>query len=245
MIALFNRSFKTVFTAALTAAAIASSGAALAATKIVAMKIDGLYQKDGKGLYDQIVAAAAKQSGQGIEIQVVAPNRALKDFESGKYACVSPANTNPDFYDFKFSTVESKSMTTAKIYIFTKAGSQPITDLASLKGKKVGICKGLPYGAKVEGAGLKLIKAGSDEANVKKLMAGRIDAFLAYTPDMYTVFRAMGIKPLAHDANKPVAVHEDTILCRKDKGGDAIVAAFNKGFQGIEKSGELAKILGE
>ena len=80
---------------------------------------------------------------------------------------------------------------------------------------------------------------------MKKLKAGRIDAFLAYTPDMMTVFQDMGMSPLPYAADQPVAVHEDTVLCRKDKGGDEIVAAFNAGFKKIEASGELGKILGE
>ena len=229
------------FAAAMTFAVSAQS----AGGSIAAMEIDGLYQKDGKGLYDQIVAAATKNGGQALPVKVVHPNRAFKEFESGKVACISPANTNPAFYSFKFETVESASMTTAKVYIFTKTGSKPITDLAELKGKKVGIRSGMPYGNKVEGAGLNLVKAKTDEANVKKLNAGRIDAFLAYTPDMLTLFQNMGIEPLSYDESRPIAVHEDTVLCRKDKGGDQIVANFNAGFKKIESSGELNKILGE
>ncbi len=232
--------------AALVAGVAIAPGAAIAAgTRIAAVAIDGLYQKDGKGLYDQMIAAVSKQSGRHLDIRVLAPNRAFKDFETGKVACISPANSNPDFYDFQFETVESSSMTTAKVFIFTTAGSQPLSELSDLNGMKVGIRTGMPYGSRVEKAGLNLIKAKTDEANVKKLKAGRIDAFLAYTPDMLTVFQDLGMSPLPYAADKPVAVHEDTVLCRKDKGGDEIVAAFNAGFKEIEASGELDKILGE
>ena len=81
-----------------------------------------------------------------------------------------------------------------------------LSRLSDLKGMKVGVRTGMPYGSRVEKAGLNLIKAKTDEANVKKLKAGRIDAFLAYTPDMMTVFQDLGMSPLPHAADKPVAI---------------------------------------
>ena len=71
--------------AALVAGVAIAPGAAIAAgTRIAAVAIDGLYQKDGKGLYDQMIAAVSKQSGHHLDIRVLAPNRAFKDFETGK-----------------------------------------------------------------------------------------------------------------------------------------------------------------
>lgn len=112
-----------------------------------------------------------------------------------------------------------------------------------LKGKKVGIRSGMPYGNRIEGAGLTLVEARTIEANVKKLDAGRIDAFIAYVPDAYATFEAMGIEHLPHSVDAPIAVHEDALLCRNDKGGEDIVAKFNSALSELEKSGELGRIL--
>lgn len=210
---------------------------------VAALQVDGLFQKDGQGLYDQVFTAVQKHAAGLIESQTVAPNRALQDFESGKVACLSPANTNTNFYKFSFATTQSKPMSVAKIYIFSKAGSAPISDLSALQGMKVGVRSGMPYGAQVTSSGLKLIEARTIEANVRKLEAGRIDAFIAYVPDAYSAFENMGIDKLPHAENTPIAVHEDALLCRNDKGGEQIVSQFNAALDELEQSGELARIL--
>ncbi len=42
-------------------------------TQVVALKIDGLLQKDGQGLYDQVFAAVNQISGNDLTMRVVAP----------------------------------------------------------------------------------------------------------------------------------------------------------------------------
>ena len=223
----------------------ALSAAALAAEpQIVALEIDGLFQKDGHGLYDEVLAAVNQASENDLNIQVVAPARSFQEFESGAAACILPANVNPDFYSFSFETVQSVPWFVAKVYLFTAAGSEPISDLSALAGKKVGIRSGMPYGNKVESASLKLVKARTIEANIKKLAAGRIDAFLAYYPDVYTAFETAEMEPLPHAVDEPIAVHQDALLCRNDMGGEAIVAKFNAALRKLEASGALADILG-
>ena len=41
--------------------------------QVVALKIDGLLQKDAQGLYDQVFAAVNQISGNGLTMRVVAP----------------------------------------------------------------------------------------------------------------------------------------------------------------------------
>ncbi len=217
-----------------------SSQAMAIDANISAIKIDGLFQKDSHGLYDQVFSAVQTQSSLKMKLNVTAPKKAFSDFEKGKVACISPANTNPDFYNYSFETISSKVMTPAQIFIFSKAGSTPYADLASISGKKIGVRTGMPYGHKVENANLKLVQAKTIEANIKKLNNGRIDAFLAYTPDIDSAFNDLGMDPLPRSGL--ITQHDDTLLCRKDMNGEAIITEFNKGFQAIDASGELSKI---
>ncbi len=246
MMTTWKKALRSVTSAAVAVAlAGALSTATLAAEpQIVALEIDGLFQKDGQGLYDQVFAAVNQTSGTDLSIQVVAPARSFQEFESGAAACILPANVNPDFYSFSFETVQSVPWFVAKVYLFTAAGSEPVSDLSALVGKKVGVRSGMPYGNKIESAGLNLVKARTIEANIKKLAAGRIDAFLAYYPDVYATFETAGMEPLPHVVDAPIAVHEDALLCRTDMGGDAIVTKFNAALQKLEESGALADILG-
>lgn len=213
--------------------------------KVAAIQIDGLHQTDGGGLYDQVFSAINNTSEDQFSVTVMAPNRAFKDFEAGKYDCITPANTNPDFYQFAFETIASTAMTEAKVYLFTKKGSSPETDLSKFSDKKVGVRSGMPYGNTVENSGIKQVEGRTIEANIKKLAAGRIDAFLAYWPDVYAVFDSLGMEQLPHNPDSPVARHDDTLLCRTDKNGAAAVPAFNDGFGTLESNGELTRIFGE
>jgi hypothetical protein len=229
------------------AALILTCGSAVAnaqQNEIVAVAIDGLHQSDGNGLYDQIIATAA-QNGADVSVKALPPNRAFALFESGKAPCITPANKNPAFYDFPFETVQSTPMFVAKVYIFTPDGTAPVSDLKALQGQKVGIRTGMPYGQDVEGAGLNFVDAPTIESNIKKLQAGRIDSFIAYYPDVYTAFDQLGMAPLPHAVDAPVATHEDSILCRTDMGGEGIVASFNKALDAMSADGSLAKLLGE
>nr|WP_284676638.1 transporter substrate-binding domain-containing protein [Vibrio sinus] len=118
-------------------------------------------------------------------------------------------------------------MSIAKVYIFTPHGSDSITDLAQLVGKKVGARAGFPYGKKVDDSGVKLILTKSMEQNIKKLQSGRLDAIIDYTPDMYTAFDEMGIQPLSFDKDNPVEVHNDSVICKKTPETEAFIRNLN------------------
>ncbi|MCY4360640.1 MAG: transporter substrate-binding domain-containing protein [Gammaproteobacteria bacterium] len=211
---------------------------------IAAVKIDGLLQEDGKGLYDQIISAVGRTDGIRYEVVPLTPKLALASFESGERDCLAPANINPDFYNLSIDTVASKSLAEAKIYLFTKTGSQPTHDLSLFAGRKVGVRSGISYGNKVKNSAIRPVAALTIEANIKNLEDGRIDAFLAYWPDAYSVFDVMGIPELPHDVDNPIAVHEDSLVCRANEKGKTIVNRFNEGLGKLESSGELARISG-
>ncbi|MCH2037341.1 MAG: transporter substrate-binding domain-containing protein [Rickettsiales bacterium] len=215
------------------------------AETIGGLEIEGLVQRDGQGLYDQIINAVGKANGVEYKINVLPPKRLFNDFENGTLSCITPANENPEFYNFDFETVSGPSFTDAKIYLFSAPGTEAINDLSMLAGKKIGVRSGMPLGKTIENAGLQLIPATSIEANIKKLKAGRLDYFFAYWPDYEQAFKSVGVEPFPHMKDAPIAVHQDTVLCRKDKNGDSIVSKINEGYAAIEANGTLNTILGE
>ena len=138
---------------------------------------------------------------------------------------MSPANKNPDFYEYGDDVVVTNAMSIAKVYIFTGKGKAIISDLKGLSGKKVGARNGMPYGKKFDASGISPKLVSDIETNIKKVDSGRIDAFLAYYPDAYTVFDALGVDPYPHDKAHPVAVHPDSLVCRGTS--EAFIKAFN------------------
>ncbi|MFT7374148.1 MAG: hypothetical protein ACI8VC_000203 [Candidatus Endobugula sp.] len=197
----------------LIAALIISSTTAQAEVSIIAIAIPGLHQNDGNGEYDQIIRKSVVDKGLA-SIGVLPPSRAEQKFESCTNCCLSPANTNKDFYDFGTDVLVSKPMSTAKIYIFTAKETAPLDSLDDLKGKKVGVRNGMPYGKTFDTAGLNTKSVSTIELNINKLDSGRIDAMVSYVPDAYAAFESLGIPPFPHNKDKPIAVHPDSLVCK-------------------------------
>jgi len=209
---------------------------------VAGLDIPGLHQKNGEGLYDKVLKAAAKKGATAV-VEPMAPNRAFHEFESGNMPCVSPANKKPAFYDYGEDFIQSTAMFEAKIYIFTSRGSEPIRDLDSLKGKTVGIRSGMPYGKNVMNSGLELREASTIEANIAKLKHDRIDAFIAFYPDSHTVFHDKGMEPLPYAADHPVEIMPDRVVCHDTQRGRDVVDSLNKALAKLEESGRLSKLI--
>lgn len=192
-----------------------SSQIAFSQVTIIGIDIPGLHQKNGGGEYDNIINAGIVKNGKAT-LEVHPPVRAKDKFDNCTNCCFSPANKNPDFYEFGSGYVQTNPMAVAKIYIWTKKGSMKtaISSLSDLKGKKVGIRHGMPYGKTFEKAKLNTEAVKTIEQNIKKLNRGRIDAFVAYVPDAYAAFQKLGIEPYPHAKDKPIAVHEDALVCK-------------------------------
>ena len=195
---------------------------------VFALDIPGLHQKDGGGEYDKIINKAVVQSGKA-KVVVLPPARAESEFAKCTNCCLSPANKNPDFYEYGDDVVVTKAMSVAKVYIFTGKGKAIINSLKGLVVKSVGARNGMPYGKKFDASGISPKLVSDIQTNIKKLDSGRIDAFIAYYPDAYTVFAELGIDPYPHDVEQPIAVHPDSLICRGTAG--EFIKVFNAAVQ--------------
>ena len=215
-----------------------------AEVNIYGLDIPGLHQKDGNGVYDQVIGALQKE-GVETKLSVMPPNRAFKMLENCASCCVSPANKSAEFYEYGQDYVTTDAMFTAKIFAWTLPDTPPISDLSDLKGKKVGARTGMPYGKSIDKSGVKLALVPTIETNIKKLKSGRIDAFIAYTPDAFTAFENSGEAVFSHANQKPLAEHPDQVLCKKSPETEAFVKSFNNALSNMSQNGSLANIVGE
>lgn len=184
-----------------------------AEVKVIALDIPGLHQKDGKGAYDEVITKSVVNSGKA-KIVILPPARAEAEFTKCTNCCLSPANNNPEFYDYGDEVVVTKPMDTAKVYIFTGKGKAVLSSLDSLKGKKVGARIGMPYGKTFDNSGIEAKLVSEIGTNIKKLDSGRIDAFIAYVPDAYIAFEKLNVPAYPHDKANPIAIHPDSLVCK-------------------------------
>ncbi len=184
-----------------------------AKTNIFGLEIPGLHSPDGSGSYDRHIRRALVNAGFA-QLLVVPPARAFKMFKHCDNCCISPANKNPEFYDFPAAWVETRPMDVAKVFVFSRPGERILNSIAGLRGKAVGTRFGMPYGKTFDQAQLNLLQISNLDEHLILMRRGLIDVFVAYVPDAYTMFQEHNLPPYPHDKNNPIAIHNDALVCR-------------------------------
>jgi ABC-type amino acid transport substrate-binding protein len=221
---------------------IAAAATVEAAPKLGAYAIPGVFELDKTGSYDKALARVASEAGLSLDYVVLAPGRIEDDFKQHKLDCVIPLDAR--FWSSTEKVVNSEPLNVAKIYVFSRAGDGPYTSVEQLKGKRVGARRGMPYWAKYDRSGINVELVNDDGQNVQKLNANRIDAFLAYVPDMWQWARDSKQPLPNHDGQQPLAIHKDAFLCRDSAATREFLKAFDAAVVKIRASGELQRILG-
>ena len=213
---------------------------AIAEVEIFAIDIPGLHQKDGGGSYDKIIVNALSDEIKNT-ILVLPGKRALLRFSRCQNCCYTPSNINPNFYHHSADTVATAPMNIAKIYIFTPRGQPTISNLSELSNKVVGIRRGMNYGQNIINADLNFVVVNTLKQNFKKMDRGRLDAVIAYSPDVVTYFTENILTAYPHNIKLPIGTHFDGLVCRGVS--DQFIQSFNNGLTLLRKSGELEKML--
>jgi ABC-type amino acid transport substrate-binding protein len=210
--------------------------------RLGAYAIPGVFEPDKSGNYDKVLAKVAKDSGLKLDYVVLAPGRLETDFKDQKFDCVIPLDAR--FWSSNDKTFNSEPLNVAKIYLFSRATEGPYWNLDQVKGKRIGVRRGMPYGPVFDGSGLQAEVVNDDDQNVQKLAANRIDAFLAYVPDMWEWSKEKQ-RPLPnHDQTKPFETHKDAFLCRDTAETRAFAKTFNDAVIKIRAAGQLQQMLG-
>ncbi len=217
----------------------------MAAPRVVGQKILGVYTGDDQGAYDQVYAAIQKATGADLpKIEVMSAGEAIDLYTKGQAECMTPGNTNRDFYPVTFQAIQSKPFNVAKVYIFTAPGTEPLSSLDALKGKRIAVRDGFAYGATFDAAGLNPEKNTTIEANIAKLLKGRLDAIVDFVPDAWDAFLNYGMPPLPYRADKPVAVHQDAVVCRETPETRALITTIDQGIKILSSGSALKELLG-
>ncbi len=213
------------------------------AITLYSQSIPGLFQEDKKGAYDKVIQVLT-QNLTDFEHKVMPNNRAFRAFTNCKNCCYAPANLNSDFYDFDKEVKATQPINIAKVYIFSlKKSHDNLTKLSQLKGKTVGLERGLNYGKAVADADFTASITNSLLQNFNMLLINRIDAVIAYAPDIYQVFKEVDATQFQYQAAHPLAIHKDALVCRGLQ--TEFIHSFNHDLNQLKQSGQLKTMLGE
>ncbi len=199
---------------------------------------------DGEnGIFVELTKGIAKQAGLSVVIKVDPPLRTQKYFQEGKIVGLFPA------LDVMFppgAKIErSDSIYLKQDFVFTKKGSKMIKTLEDLKGLKVGITRGYPYARSIrEAKGFKIEEVDSDEINAKKLVGGRIDAFVVEEKTGLQAFKDLKlIDKIQYDQATPLSKQEVYYAFPANDIGKMLAPKVSVAMNKMKADGTFGKIM--
>jgi len=178
-----------------------------------------------------------------LRIEVMPAPRALRNLMTGAHDAVFPA------LDVFFEPGQTVVRTAETIdckedFVFTAKGAPVLRSLADLQGKVVGVTHGYPYSRAVMAAsGFTLEVAVSDELNIRKLAAGRIDAFVLDEKTGLKAAEALGLADaIQYDRNAPVSRQDVYVAFQPTDRGRELAGRVSDGLRQLKANGRYQTI---
>jgi polar amino acid transport system substrate-binding protein len=204
------------------------------------------------GVLTQIVRESFKIGGVQAVIRFLPNNRVITGVMKGVYdASFGWAHSAERDQKLLFSHTQIYSF---RIVFLQRAGeSYAWKNLADLKGYRIGTTLGNHYSDEFDALqkshDLQVEETGSDLSNMKKLLAGRIDLFpMDEESGRFLLRRNFSPAEQAKISLQTQAISEVPVyvVMRRDLPHAAeLLDRFDRGFQQLEESGELAKLIRE
>ncbi len=198
------------------------------------------------GFFSELVTESFARAGYLAEFHYRPWARALKEAKKGKFDGVMDAYWKEDRTEFlNYSDVVWK---VKEEFIALRDNSVTWNGtLASLKGYQIGVLNKSLQAEEIEAAGIKTQPISDQVQNVKKLLAGRIDAmvipsdvFFWQLEQIDSQFDRSRIKIL----KPPFKIYDMYVAFSKKKPGyEQLTADFNRGLDLIKADGTFKKIL--
>lgn len=217
--------------------------AAQAAINLATFPIPGHVESETKGLFIELTREIARQTGSDIDIKVLPPLRAIHGYFDGSYAALFPA-LDVTFAPGQPITRTAESIDCKEDFVFTKKGAPLLKTLGDLKGKHVGITRGYPYAREVtENKNMVIEAATSDETNIRKLIAGHLDAFVLDEKTGVQAFQDLGLSAeMQYAPKQPVSRQDVYYAFQNTPDGRALATKFSQALASMKASGRYREI---
>ncbi|RON67167.1 ABC transporter substrate-binding protein [Pseudomonas fluorescens] len=219
------------------------SSAAHSVINLVTFPIPGHVENESKGLFIELTREVARRAGTDISISVVPPLRAIDAYFDGRYAVLFPA-LDVTFAPGQPITRTKESIDCKEDFVFTKKDSPLLKTLDDLKGKHVGITRGYPYARAItDNKDIFIEVAVSDETNIRKLIAGHLDAFVLDEKTGVQAFRTLGlVTQMQYDPRLPVSQQDVYYAFQNTIDGERLAARFSRALTQMKISGRYQEI---
>lgn len=198
-----------------------------------------------QGYISEIAKEAFRRSGYEVEIVFIPWKRALEDSKRGKYDGILGGFYTKERTEYFFY---SEPVSEVNINFFARKGSKiKYTKLKDLSGYKIGVTRGYKYSREFDNAEyIQKEEIISIEQNIKKLIHGRIDLFIASKEVVLWTLKS-SLPDFKNDIEllEPSYITNDLyiLISRKVQDSSALIYDFNKGFDSMVEDGTLDKII--
>jgi polar amino acid transport system substrate-binding protein len=208
---------------------------------IATFPIPLMVESKDEGVFIALTQALAKEAGFELTIRVLPPQRTLQEFSANKIDGVFPALsvTMPGSYE------RSDLIYVKRDYAFTVKGNPPLETIADLSGKHVGITSGYPYAKKLTtDKSIHLDVANSDDQNVKKLLAGRVNAFVVEEKSGLKAFMNNGShNKISYNPAQSLSEQDVFYAFQKNVRGKVLAEKISAALVVLKENGTFARIM--
>ena len=200
-------------------------------------------ESETKGLFIELTREIAKTTGHEIQIKVMPPPRAAQGSAEGAFAGLFPA-LDINFAPGQSITRTAESLDCKEDFVFTRKGAPYLKTLDDLKGKRIGITRGYPYAREVtENKNFTIEAAPSDESNIRKLVAGHLEAFVLDEKTGIKAFETLGLTAqMQYDPKQPVSRQDVYYAFQNSPEGAALASQFSTALAQMKADGRYQKI---
>ncbi len=198
------------------------------------------------GAFVELTRTIAERANLDIEIVVCPTKRAITYFQHQEFDVLFPG------LDVYFSSERPPIQSVECIlikqdFVFTKQGTALLKTIKELEGKRVGITFGYPYTIELtENSLIVFENAPGDENNIKKLLSGRIDAFVVeLIAGLQASINVGVVDQIQYDSTSPIAQQNVYYAFQNTEAGKHLEAIVSSTLVGMKNDGTYAKILSQ
>jgi polar amino acid transport system substrate-binding protein len=202
-----------------------------------------MFERDGRpeGLYPVLLAAVFREMGEQVEIEARPWPRAISELEAGRAGVAGIYKNSERLQKYDYSA----PLFIERVNVYVRAGTLRYAGLSSLDGQRVGVIRGWSYGDAFDAArrsgSMTVEQVASDEQNLRKLEAGRLDAMLAIDEAMQPLQAAHARVRLAG-----TLVENPTFLAfDKSAGMTDFLDRFNAALARLRQRGDVDRIVAQ
>lgn len=207
--------------------------------KLGSFPIPLMVESADKGVFIELTTEVAKRAGIPVQIEIAPAKRAIENFAAGALVGYFPALDvmNP------VTVAKSGNIYVKTDYVFSRTGAN-LKTIKDLEGKNVGITRGYPYAMELIGnKKINFQVANDDVSNMKKLAAGRIDAFVVEEKSGVKALEQCGERGIAYDAKVKLSEQNVYYAFQSTPEGKVYAEKFSKALADMERDGSLRAIM--